>query len=104
MGWIKIYMKKDFSHWDKKKKQEASYIVKNGFQKIVPFTNADYASFSDKGFVNFGILDWQPLAIADENGVYKLTLPYYGEGPVKLVIEGINPDGSVYSGVQIIDR
>lgn len=104
MGWIKIYMKKDFSHWDKKKKQEASYIVKNGFQKIVPFTNADYTSFSDKGFVNFGILDWQPLAIADENGVYKLTLPYYGEGPVKLVIEGINPDGSVYSGVQVINR
>ena len=104
MGWIKIYMKKDFSHWDKKQPQVASFQIQNGFKKIWPFSNADYASYTDKGFENFGIFDWQPLATADENGNYMLTIPYTGEGPVKLFVEGMNPDGSIYSGIHIINQ
>jgi hypothetical protein len=102
MGIIRIYMKKDFSYRGKAN-AVTTFIIKDGFKKIEPFKNADYiATFDDKGFENFGLIDWQPLITTDEKGAFKFTVPKLYSGDVKVLIEGFGPDGKMISEVKTI--
>ena len=102
MGIIRIYMKKDFSYRGKADVVN-TFIIKDGFKKIIPFKNADYIStFGNKGFENFGLIDWQPLIATDEKGSFKFTIPKLYSGDVKILIEGIGQDGKMISEVKTI--
>ncbi|QYJ67182.1 hypothetical protein [Flavobacterium litorale] len=101
MGIIRIYMKKDFSYRSKKK-SPTSYVVKDGFKRIIPFENTMYLSTATKGFENFGTIDWKPLVTTNEKGEFELELPITGQDSVKLLIEGFSPDGKLISEVKTI--
>lgn len=101
MGIIKIYMKKDFSY-RAKYNSPTSFLVKNGFKRVTPFKNENYMSTATKGFENFGVIDWEPIITTDEKGEFKLELPRTGQDSIKLLIEGISPDGKLISEVKTI--
>ncbi len=102
MGKIKIYMKTDFSH-RMKDNPATTFIVKNGFEKIEPFKNSEYINtYDDTGFRNFGLIDWQPVITTDEKGEFKFSIPKLYFGQVKVLIEGLGPDGKMISEIKTI--
>jgi len=101
MGIIKIYMRKDFAVKQKGSKG-TSFLVEKGFQKIYPFTNSRYASYSDDGFKKFGLIDWQPLITTNDTGEFDFTVPYAWEYPVNVFVEGISNDGKIVSELKTI--
>ncbi|NDI97704.1 hypothetical protein GWA97_01265 [Flavobacterium sp. LaA7.5] len=101
MGIIRLYMRKDYSS-KAKNNSPTSFLVKNGFKRITPFKNTAYLSTATKGFENFGVIDWEPLITTDEKGEFKLELPRTGQDSIKLLIEGISPDGKLISEIKTI--
>lgn len=102
MGIIRIYMKRGFAHREKKK-TEATFLIEDGFEEIPPFKNISYSSTSDRGFENIGIVDWHPVITADNTGKFEFSIPKIYKGTVKLLIEGINPEGRIVSEVKTIE-
>lgn len=100
-GIIKIYMKKNISS-KSKVKSPTSFMVAEGFSVMDTFKNSQYLSTATKGFENFGIIGWEPLIATDEKGHFKVALPYTQQESVKILIEGIGPDGSIISQVKTI--
>lgn len=97
MGIIRIYMKTDFSYREKNN-PDITFMIKEGFEKILPFKNTEYIStFDDKGFKNFGLIDWQPIITTNEKGEFRFSIPKMYKGNVKVIIEGIGLDGKMIS-------
>ncbi|WP_297332086.1 hypothetical protein [Flavobacterium sp.] len=100
-GIIKIYMKKNISS-KAKTKSPTSFMVAEGFSIIDTFKNSQYLSTTTKGFENFGIIGWEPIIATDEKGHFKVSMPYSQQDSVKVLIEGIGPDGRIISQVKTI--
>lgn len=102
IGVIRIYRKK-ISQYPNKQPKNNMYTFKiDGYEKIQPFVNADYSGKSDAGFENFGVIHWIPNILADENGSFTFQLPSTGKRNVKLLIEGITPEGRLISEIKTI--
>jgi len=100
MGMIKIYLRKGARPNGKGKTPQI--MVKNGFEKMMPFENVTYNSVTDKGFENFGIINWEPTIMTNDKGEFDLTLPNMYDKPLKVLIEGFSADGKLISEVRTI--
>jgi len=100
-GMIKIYLKKGAGPG--KKGLTPTIIVKNSFEKPIRFENVTYNSVDDKGFENFGIVDWQPTIMTNENGEFNISIPKMSSKPLKVLIEGFSADGKLISEIKTID-
>lgn len=100
MGMIKVYLKKGGK--PNTKGSTPNIIVKNGYERIKPFTNITYNSTTDKGFENFGVIDWEPTIMTNENGEFKFSIPKMYFKPVKVLIEGFSADGKLISEIKIL--
>lgn len=78
-------------------------VVKNGFTVSEPFENVIYTSTNDQGYENFGLIDWEPTIMTDENGEFEITVPQTGQKNVKFIIEGFSADGKLISDVKTIN-
>lgn len=101
MGIIKVYLKKGVR--GKSKGDTPQIMIKNGFERINRFQNIVYNTTYDKGFDNFGVVDWEPTIITDENGNFKLSIPKIYRKPVRVLIEGFSSDGKLISEIKILD-
>jgi len=102
-GIIRVYTKKGTGGVQKIKINSQSFVVKNGFQKLNPFKNPKYTSYTNEGFINFGTIHWEPYVETDENGMFKFSIPNYYQKSVKVIIEGIATDGQLISETKIIE-
>jgi hypothetical protein len=102
LGVIKIYLKKGGK--PNRKDNTPQIMVRNSFEKILPFQNVTYNSVDDKGFDNFGIIDWQSTIMTNENGEFNLTLPKMSAKPLKVLIEGFSADGKLISEIKTINN
>ncbi len=102
IGVIKIYRKKISQYPVKEPKTNIATFAIDGYQMIAPFTNADYSTKSDAGFENFGVIQWIPNILTDEKGAFIFQLPPAGKRNVKLLIEGITPEGRLISEIKTI--
>lgn len=100
MGIIRIYLSKTYKV--KAKDNLPEIMVKNGYERIVPFTNVVYNSTNDEGFTNFGVIDWEATIMTDENGAFTLKAPKTGQQTLKLLIEGFSADGKLLSEIKTI--
>ena len=75
-------------------------MIKNAFNQIPVFENVVYASTDDEGFTNFGVVNWKPIVVADENGNFTFTTPRMGQKTIKVLIEGFSTDGKLYSEIK----
>jgi len=98
MGIIRIYLKKGAKGSIKNKTPDI--MIKNAFNQIPVFENVVYASTDDEGFTNFGVVDWKPIVVADENGNFTFTTPRMGQKTIKVLIEGFSTDGKLYSEIK----
>jgi hypothetical protein len=84
-------------------KKSFEFKVDNGFEKQREFYNPEFTSFTDTAFENFGLIHWEPLIWMDKNNSYTLKIPNYGFDNLKVVVEGMGEDGSVFSNVEILN-
>lgn len=84
-------------------KKSFRFNVERGFEKQKEFYNPDFTSFRDSAFGNFGLIHWEPMVWVDKDNTYKFTIPDYGYDKLKIVIEGIGENGSIFSEIKILD-
>lgn len=94
LGVIKVYRKKNFST-GKVKQDPNTFVVTDAFSTYPPFVNADYESTQSEGFDNYGLIEWVSGVTADENGQFLFNVVDYNKPKVKVVIEGISPEGKL---------
>lgn len=100
-GIIKIYLKP----YIKKKAATNStpdIFVSGAFERNQPFKNVTYMSTVDKGFENFGVIDWNAQIMTGENGEFNLSVPRLGQKNIKLLIEGFSADGALISEIKTL--
>ena len=100
IGIIKIYMKENKGVY--KPKVLSKSLVVDGFEVNQPFVNAEYSSAINKGFENFGVLHWEPNIQANETGSFDFEMPETDFKTVKVLIEGLSPDGRMISEIRTI--
>ena len=83
------------------KKSEA-LLVKNAFQRHTPYENPKYDSVRDEGFLKLGSIDWKPIVMTDEKGTFHFSIPNLYQKSVKLVIEGMSPEGLMVSETVVL--
>lgn len=99
-GAIKIYLNKGARV--RNKETTPDILVKGGFEKTPPFENVLYNTTTDEGFAAFGVIDWQPQIMTDENGAFTLKVPNTGQKTVKVILEGFSADGKLISEVKTL--
>jgi len=100
-GVIKIYLRKGAK--SNRRDNTPQIMIKNSFEKMMPFENVTYNSVDDKGFENFGVIDWQANIMTNENGEFNLSIPKISSKPLKVLIEGFSADGKLISEIKTIN-
>jgi hypothetical protein len=92
-GIIKIYKRKNFI--TKSTVKSVSFMIKQGFERNSSFVNNDYQSFTNKGFENYGIVDWCQTILTDEKGNFLFEFQDANIKRYKIVIQGFTIDGQL---------
>ncbi|MFN3753438.1 hypothetical protein [Flavobacterium sp.] len=92
-GIIKIYRRKNFI--TKSTVKSTSFMIKQGFERNSSFVNNDYLSFTNKGFENYGIVDWCQTILTDEKGNFVFEFLDANIKKYKIVIQGFTIDGKL---------
>lgn len=85
------------------KNNAMSFPITKGFAVIKPYKNPDYASTTDKGFLNFGIINWIPSLTTNDTADFNFNIPNRNQKKIKILIEGFTGDGRLISEVKTID-
>lgn len=98
-GFINIYMKRDYK-FSIEKNLHSPFVIKNGFEIVVPFKNPNYSP--SKLSALFGTLNWLPtLRIGEENS-FKVPFKNDNQKEITVLIEGYGSDGQLISETQTI--
>ncbi len=93
-GTIRIYLKKkNFSY---QKNITNSLKIDKGFERYAPYeNNTNFTDYDSDGFKNYGVINFIPYTLIEDNGSYFIQLPKSYQGKMKLIIEGITNDGKL---------
>lgn len=92
-GIIKIYRRKNFT--TKTAVKSVSFMIKQGFERNSNFVNNDYQSYTNKGFENYGVVDWCQTILTDEKGNFLFEFQDANIKKYKVVIQGFTIDGKL---------
>ncbi len=70
-------------------------IASNGYTVHREFYVPKYEVIHSAAFERYGVVDWKPAVVVDQEGLARITIP--DRGPVSLFIEGINIHGALIS-------
>ena len=81
---------------------KANYLLKEGYEKPLAYYRPKYTINDSQYLLNYGAVHWEPkMEIANgESGTVKF--PSLGLKSVKLYIEGMSDDGTLFSSVKTI--
>ena len=71
------------------------FLIKEGFESNSSFMNNEYQSFANKGFENYGIVDWCQTILTDEKGNFLFEFQDANIKNYKIVIQGFTIDGKL---------
>ena len=101
VGIIKVYPKNITANFNSKPTSVA-FEIKNAFSKIEVFKNIKYKSTDNKGFQNFGVINWIPSIVAYETGEFRFDIPEMHQKKVNLLIEGFTDEGKLISEIRTV--
>lgn len=93
-GVIKIYLKKAYSY-DSKGVDPNRFYIKDGFKRFVDYEKEEVLSTQNRGFDNFGIMNWYPVKLSDETGQFEIEITNLNKNSAKIIIEGLNNEGEI---------
>ncbi len=80
----------------------ANYILKNGFERPEEYYNPTYNNIGGQSYLRFGAVHWEPNLKIGPDGLGTIKIPDYGLKKIKLFIEGISTDGTLFSESKIL--
>ena len=91
---------------EKKKERERETGISKKIDLIIGNCDEKHeqSDQADKGFENFGLIDWEPSIMTDENGEFNFTVPYIYPGTMKILIEGFSADGKLISEIKTLTK
>ena len=95
-GSIRIYTKMKFGGIKDEKINSKSLVIKDGFQKEIPFKNPTYSYYETQSFKKHGTIDWISNIYTDDNGSFELNIPTFKQKSILLNIQGIDNEGNFY--------
>ncbi len=101
-GTIYIYRKNGSLVEQKSLERFAKILATEGFSRPMEYYNPKYSSYNSLEFLEYGVVHWEPKAIADEKGMVEITFPDYELKSAKLFIEGMDMEGGFVSEVKVI--
>ncbi|QCW98752.1 hypothetical protein FGM00_00940 [Aggregatimonas sangjinii] len=81
---------------------KANILLNEGFERPKEYYNPKYSSYSSQDYLQYGSVHWEPALLVDMQGKTSLKIPKYGLENLKLYIEGMSQDGTLFSEVQTI--
>jgi hypothetical protein len=102
-GVIKVYRKKVSLDNYNSNSNSASIFIKDGFSHIEPFKNADYDKSQSSGFDHFGLIDWAPRTVLDEQGQFIFEITDYNKPTCTILIEGMSSEGQLFEEEQTLE-
>ncbi len=102
-GFISITLKKYRYRSPDDEPLYAQFLIENGFARPSRFQIPPYANFDGSFFTSYGIVDWQPTLVPDDQGVVSFMIPRLEQDEILLNIEGMGSEGTLISESQIID-
>ncbi len=86
-------------------KSEENFIrvlATKGFDRPEKYYNPRYSSFTNQGFIDYGVIHWQPDIIAKAGEQFQIKFPNFGVDEILLRLEGMGSDGSLISEEKVI--
>lgn len=102
-GTIRIYTKKQFGGIANEKINSKSLIIKDGFQREIPFKNPKYSYYENQAFKKYGTINWIPNLYTNTSGDFEFTIPILNQKSVLVNIQGIDNEGNFYYENIVID-
>jgi hypothetical protein len=93
IGLIKIYTKNNFQKAVELK--SPMFLVKKGFSKSTFYEAEKYANPLEKGFTNYGVIDWNAHVVSEKNGEFTFNIGNFEIAKVVINIEGMTSDGKL---------
>lgn len=93
-GIIKAYTKKTFKP-NRIKDNPNTVMLKEAFSSYPSFSNANYQSTQNSGFDYYGLIEWKPLLCVNDEDQFLFRVTDYNKPQVKVIIEGITPEGQL---------
>lgn len=103
-GTIKIYTKRVYSITKQAEKSASkSVLIKDGFQREIPFKNPKYSYYENQAFKKYGTINWIPNLYTNTSGDFEFTIPILNQKSVLVNIQGIDNEGNFYYENIVID-
>lgn len=83
-------------------KTKANYLLKEGFEKPLAYYRPKYTFNDSQYFLNYGAVHWEPRMEIAKGESVTVKFPSLGLKRVKLYIEGMSDDGTLFSSVKTI--
>ncbi|MFK7811827.1 MAG: hypothetical protein AB8B59_04985 [Maribacter sp.] len=77
-------------------------LVTEGFQRPEAYYNPKYSSYISNDFLKYGVVYWKDKLLTDESGSAELSFPNLGLKNLKLFIEGMSEDGTLFSDIKTV--
>lgn len=78
------------------------YTMEKGFEPVKEFYNPGYSNYLDLGFIDYGLIHWQPWVDFNKDGFGTFKIKNTNLENITLFIEGMGSDGSLISKIQTI--
>ena len=101
-GIIRAYTKKNIKP-GYIKADPNNVLIKEAFSIYPSFKNADYKSTNNTGFDYYGLIEWKSLIRANDEGQFLFRITDYNKPEVKVIIEGITPEGKLIHDEVILE-
>jgi hypothetical protein len=101
-GIIRAYTKKNFKP-GYVKADPNNVLIKEAFSIYPSFKNADYKSTNNTGFDYYGLIEWKSLIRSNDEGQFLFRITDYNKPEVKVIIEGITPEGKLIHDEVILE-
>ncbi len=102
-GTIRIYLKKDAVLGKQKPSDLQVFKVLNGYQVYKGYKIPDYIDLHNEGFLKYGTIFWIPDVNTDADGKFDFSFPNVQQKTVRIVIQGIDPEGRLYSETRLLE-
>ena len=102
-GTIRIYLKKGAVFGRQKGSDLQMLTILDGYQAYKNYEYPDYTNVHDEGFLKYGSVSWISDINSDAEGKFKFSFPETQQKTVRVLIEGIDPEGRLFSETRLLE-
>jgi hypothetical protein len=71
------------------------FFMERGFSKATFYKAEEYRNPLEKGFTNYGVIDWNAHLVSEKNGAFEFNITNFDIAKVRINIEGMSIEGEL---------